>query len=75
MCVWGGGGEDENPRIGSKVRSPMLEKHTLEGTDSEPSGEISATHHKSRETTMPEDPEDTLMSSGGSKTSSKDHQA
>ena len=43
VCVWGGGGgggEDHKPRIGSKVRSPMLEKHTLEGTDSEPSGEI-----------------------------------
>ena len=36
VCVW----KDENLRIGSKVRSPMLEKHTLEGTDSEPSGEI-----------------------------------
>ena len=67
--------EDENPRIGSKVISSMLEEHTSKGTDSEPSGKILATHHKSKGTTMLEDPEDNLMSSGGSKTSFEDHQA
>ena len=36
VCIW----DDEDLRIGSKVRSPMLEEHTLEGTNSEPLGEI-----------------------------------
>ena len=30
--------EDENLRTGSKVRSPMSEKQTSEGTDSAPLG-------------------------------------
>lgn len=53
----------------------MSKEQTSEGTNSESSGKTWATHHKSRETTMPEDPEDTLISSEGSRTSSKDHQA
>ena len=54
---------------------PMSEEQTSEIIDSESSRKILTTHHKHKETTISEDPEDTNVSSGWSRTSSKDHRA
>ena len=67
--------EDENPRIRTNERMPMSEEQTSENIDNESSGKIFTTHHKYKETTIFEDPEDTNVSLGGLRTSSEDHLA
>lgn len=53
----------------------MLEEQTSEGIDSRPSRKILTTYHKPRETVIPEDSEDTFLSSKEPKTNFVDHQA